>query len=126
MCEKHPGTVVVIDHLGRIGATGSISDEQVRALCALAKYPKVHVKVSAFYALGAKRAPYADLAPMIRQVFETYGPRRLMWGSDAPYQTQAPHTYKASVDFVRSLAFVGKDDMQWLTQRTAERVFFTK
>jgi hypothetical protein len=30
------------------------------------------------------------------------------------------------VDFVRSLAFVGKDDMQWLTQRTAERVFFTK
>lgn len=126
MCEKHRDTTVVIDHLGRIGASGRITDEQVRSLCALAKHPQVHVKVSAFYALGAKRAPYSDLAPMIRQVFETYGPRRLMWGSDAPYQTHTPHTYKASVDFVRSLAFVGKDDMQWLTHRTAERVFFGK
>lgn len=125
MCERHRETLVAIDHLGRVGATGTIVDAELRALCGLAKYPRVHVKVSAFYALGKKQAPYTDLAPMIRQVFETYGPRRLLWGSDAPYQTRAPHNYKASVELIRSgLPFLRDDDKQWLLRRNSERLFF--
>lgn len=126
MCERHPAVTVVIDHLSRIGAAGTVSDADVRVLCGLARFRHVHVKVSAFYALGRKAAPYTDLVPLIRQVFETYGPRRLMWGSDAPYQAQAPHTYKASVDLVREyLTFVSREDRQWLLEGTAERVFFS-
>jgi predicted TIM-barrel fold metal-dependent hydrolase len=103
-----------------------VNDADVRALCALARFPRVHVKVSAFYALGAKRAPYTDLIPMIRQVFETFGPRRLMWGSDAPYQVQPPHDYTSSVNLVRThLRFAGREDRDWLLTRTAERVFFS-
>lgn len=125
MCERHPDTTVAIDHLGRVGATGAIVDAEVRALCGLAKYPRVHVKVSAFYALGRKQPPYTDLAPMIRQVFETYGPRRLLWGSDSPYQTRAPHSYQASVDLIRSgLPFLSADDRQWILRRNTERLFF--
>jgi predicted TIM-barrel fold metal-dependent hydrolase len=124
MCEKHRDVTVVIDHLARIGATGQIADADVRALCGLAKHRRVHVKVSAFYALSRKAAPYTDLEPLIRQVFETYGPRRLMWGSDAPYQAQAPHSYQASVDLVGQLRFLTADDRDWLLRRTAERVFF--
>ncbi|MFN7939448.1 MAG: amidohydrolase family protein [Bryobacteraceae bacterium] len=125
MCERHKETLVAVDHLGRVGATGTIVDAEVRALCGLAKYPRVHVKVSAFYALGKKQAPYTDLGSMIRQVFETYGPRRLLWGSDAPYQTRAPHNYQASVDLIRQgLPFLRDDDKQWLLWRNSERLFF--
>jgi predicted TIM-barrel fold metal-dependent hydrolase len=124
LCQRHRETPVVIDHLGRIGATGRIEDADVRALCGLARFPAVHVKVSAFYALGAKAAPYLDLAPLIRQVLETYGPRRLMWGSDAPYQAQPPHTYRASLDLLARLRFLNSDDRQWLRRRTAEGLFF--
>lgn len=127
LCEKHPQTTVVIDHLGRVGATGVINDADLRALCGLARFPRVHVKVSAFYALGKKTPPYTDLVPMIRQVFETYGPRRLMWASDAPYQAQAPHSYAASVALVRDhLKFTNKEDREWLLGKTAERVFFSR
>lgn len=126
LCEHHPNVTVVIDHLGRIGASGVIDDADVRALCGLARYPKVHVKVSAFYALGKKTAPYLDLVPLIRQVFETFGPRRLMFGSDAPYQTQPPHDYAAAVRLVRDhLRFTSRDDRDWLLARTAEAVFFS-
>ena len=126
LCAAHPETTVVIDHLGRVGASGIVADADVRALCALARFPLVHVKVSAFYALGQKAAPYLDLVPLIRQVFETYGPRRLMFGSDAPYQAQPPHSYAAAVALVRDqLRFTSADDRQWLLARTAERVFFT-
>jgi len=125
MCERHPDTVVAVDHLGRVGATGTIADADLRALCALAKYPRVNVKVSAFYALGRKQAPYLDLGPMIRQVFETYGPRRLLWGSDAPYQTRAPHSYQASVDLIRTgLRFLNDEDRRWMLRGTCERLFF--
>lgn len=125
MCGKHPQTTVVIDHLGRVGATGAIDDAEVRALCGLARFPRVHVKVSAFYALGKKAPPYTDLIPMIRQVFETFGPRRLMWASDAPYQAQPPQSYAASVALVRDqLRFTGREDREWLLGKTAERVFF--
>ncbi len=126
LCEKHPHTTVVIDHLGRIGATGAIQDADIRSLCGLARFPRVHVKVSAFYALGRKTAPYTDLVPMIRQIFETYGPRRLMWGSDSPYQVQPPHDYASSVDLVRQhLPFTSREDREWLLTKTAERVFFS-
>ncbi len=126
LCEKHPRATVVIDHLGRIGAAGPIEDADIRSLCGLARFPRVHVKVSAFYALGRKTAPYTDLVPMIRQIFETYGPRRLMWGSDSPYQVQPPHDYLSSVDLVREhLPFTNREDREWLLTRTAERVFFS-
>lgn len=125
MCERHGETLVALDHFARVGATGTFVDAEVRALCGLAKYPRVHVKVSAFYALGMKRAPYTDLGPMVRQVFETYGPRRLLWGSDAPYQARAPHRYRDSVELIRGgLPFLGVEDKEWILGRTTGRLFF--
>ena len=58
MCRRFPETTVIIDHLGRIGAGngGAIKDAEVQALCALAKHPKLYVKVGAFYAIGQEKA----------------------------------------------------------------------
>jgi len=127
MCAKHPDTPVVIDHLARIGADGTIRDADVRLLCALSKHKNVKVKVSAFYALGRKQAPYTDLAALIRRVFEDYGPRRLMWASDSPFQVLNGHTYAASIALVRDrLPFLSKEDREWILGRTAESVFFKR
>jgi predicted TIM-barrel fold metal-dependent hydrolase len=124
MCERFPDTRVVIDHLARIGIDGAVKGSDVRALAALAAHRNVYVKVSAFYALGSKAAPYADLEPMVRIVFDAYGPKRLMWGSDCPFQVQDGHTYKASVDFIRQLGFLSADDREWLMGKTAAALFF--
>jgi predicted TIM-barrel fold metal-dependent hydrolase len=125
MCDRFPDTPVVIDHLARIGAAGPVRDEDLRALSALARHKNVSIKVSAFYALGKKAAPYTDLVPMIRRVFEDFGPRRLMWASDAPFQVQPPHTYAASLALVQQgLPFLSRDDREWLLRKTAESVFF--
>jgi predicted TIM-barrel fold metal-dependent hydrolase len=125
MCAKHPDTPVVIDHLARIGASGKIVDADVQALTSLASHQRVHVKVSAFYALGAKKEPYHDLAPLIRRVYEAFGARRLMWASDCPFQVQGNHSYRASIDLVREgLPFLKKEDREWILTKTAERVFF--
>jgi predicted TIM-barrel fold metal-dependent hydrolase len=97
----------------------------VRLLCGLAKHKRVHVKASAFYALGKKAAPYRDLAPLIPRVFEDYGPRRIMWASDCPFQVEGGHTYAASVGLVKDgLPFLRKEDKEWLLGKTAEQVFW--
>ncbi len=123
-CKRHPETRVCIDHLGRIGAVGPIPDKEVANLCALAKYPKVRVKVSAFYALGKKRAPHLDLASFIRQVYDAFGPKRLMWGSDCPFQI-LNEPYEDSIALVRDrLDFLSSEDREWILRGTAEAVFF--
>jgi predicted TIM-barrel fold metal-dependent hydrolase len=125
MCKQYPDTPVIIDHLCRIGTSGTIAERDVDALCAMAKHKKVMVKVGAFYALGKKQPPYTDLAPLIQRVVETFGPRRCMWESDSPFQVQDPHTYRDSIDLVRTrLKFLSAEDKDWLLRRTAEEFFF--
>jgi predicted TIM-barrel fold metal-dependent hydrolase len=83
------------------------------------------VKVSAFYALGRKQPPHLELVPMIKRLYETFGPQRLMWASDCPYQLQKGNSYRASISLVRDkLDFVSAEDRQWLLRKTAEKVFF--
>jgi L-fuconolactonase len=124
-CAKYPSTPVVIDHFARVGMSGEIREADVSALCGLAKHAKVRVKISAYYALGKKQPPHDELIPMIRRLFEAFGPDRLMWASDSPYQLTDPNSYGASVALVRDrLDFVSVEDRRRLLRSTAESTFF--
>lgn len=127
MCESFGDTRVVIDHFARIGVDGKIRDSDLKNLCSLARHKNVFVKVSAYYALGRKTPPYADLLPMIKRVFDAFGPQRLMWGSDSPYQIGKGNTYEASIDLIAKGAdFLSDTNRDWVMRRTAEGVFFWK
>ena len=105
--------------------TGTIPTADLDNLCRLAEFQHTHVKTSAFYALGAKKPPYDDLAPMIRRLRDAYGAGRLMWATDCPYQVQRGHTYADSVALIRDrLHFLSPTDRDWMLRRTAEKVFF--
>lgn len=125
MCERYPRTPVVIDHFGRVGIDGIIRERDVAALCRLARHPETSVKVSAFYALGKKQPPYDDLIPMIRRLVEAFGPQRLMWATDCPYQVTS-HRYLDSLELIRDRCdFLSAEDKAWILRKTAERVFFS-
>lgn len=125
MCERHPKTRVVIDHFARIGMKGPVDPAELDQLLALADFEHTHVKVSAFYALGDKKAPHTELAPMIEQLRDRFGARRLMWASDCPFQVEDGHTYEASISLIRDrLDFLSAEDKEWLLRKTAEKVFF--
>ena len=122
MCKQFPDTTVVIDHCARID---SHHKEELNQLCTLAKLPNVYVKISAFYAFGAKKPPYSEQVPKIKRLFESFGPQRLMWASDCPYQLENGNTYSASISLVRDrLDFLLDTDKDWLLRRTAQKIFF--
>ncbi len=125
MCARFPKTRVVIDHFARLGMAGPVAKNQLDALCRLSRHFGVHVKTSAFYALGKKKAPYLDLGPMIHRLRDAYGARRLMWASDCPFQVEEGHNYHESIALIRDrLDFLTPDDKSWMLGRTAEKVFF--
>jgi predicted TIM-barrel fold metal-dependent hydrolase len=125
MCERNPETPVVIDHFARIGVDGQMRDDDIAKLIQLARHKNTCVKVSAFYALGHKMPPHLELVPMIKRLYEAFGPQRLMWASDSPYQLQGGNNYQASISLIRDkVDFISAEDRQWLLAKTAERVFF--
>ena len=122
---EHPDTPVVIDHFARIGADGQFRDEDLKNLCRLARHKHASVKVSAYYALGEKKPPHLELISMIKRLYDAFGPQRLMWASDCPYQIQGANNYKDSISLIRDrIDFLTPDDKQWLLRKTAEKVFF--
>lgn len=126
MATIHPDTPVIIDHFGRIGVDGKITAEQVGSLCNLAKHKNIYVKIGAYYALGAKKPPYLDLVPMIRELLAAYGSKRLMWESDCPFQV-VDHTYRDSISLVTErLDFLTDIQRADILGKTAEKLLFSK
>ena len=124
MCKKHPDAPVIIDHMARIGVSGTIADKDVRALVDLAKHKRVMVKIGAFYALGKKKAPYTDLGDLIQTLVKAFGPQRCMWESDCPFQVVEGHRYADSIGLIGKLKFLTAADRDWLLWKTAEKFFF--
>jgi predicted TIM-barrel fold metal-dependent hydrolase len=124
LCERHPETSVVVDHFARVGI-GGVKAEQLDGLCRLARHGRVHVKTSAFYAVGGP-SPYDGAIPMLRRVIDAFGPHRLMWASDCPYQVQPPHAYEPAIAIVRDkLEGLSDADRAWILRGTAEKLFFS-
>lgn len=126
MCQRFPRTKVVIDHFARLGMAGPVTEHQINALSRLAQHEHAYVKTSAFYALGRKKPPYLDLAPLIQRLHTAFGPDRLMWASDCPFQVDPGHNYHDSIALIRDrIDFLTHEDKAWMLRRTAEKVFFS-
>ncbi|MCA9065257.1 MAG: amidohydrolase family protein [Planctomycetaceae bacterium] len=125
LCRSFPETPVVIDHFARIGMKGDVDEQDLSALCDLSAHPHVRVKISAYYALGAKKPPHHELVPMIRRLCDAFGAGRLMWASDCPYQLGDGNSYAASIRLIRDhIDFVSDAERQQLLRNTARETFF--
>ncbi|KPX04352.1 2-Pyrone-4,6-dicarboxylate lactonase [Pseudomonas amygdali pv. morsprunorum] len=99
------GCKIVIDHFGRPDARLGIDDPAFQALLELGLSGQLWIKVSAIYRLGGtaeQNAAFAHAAlPLLLQSF---GPRRLVWGSDWPHtQHEQEVSYASVVEQFRAL-----------------------
>jgi len=131
MCRRFPATPVILDHLCGVRIRDGVWPEQeIRALCRMARYPGIMLKLGPFQALGDGKAPYLDLLPLIERVVDAFGPERIMWESDSggPVVMQDPHTdFAASIALIREHAdFLSASDKQQILVKTAEDFFFKR
>ena len=119
IAERHPGVTLIIDHLGR---KSELRDDACFAdldvMLALARFPNVSVKSSAAPCYSTEPYPFANLTPYLKRIFDTFGPERLMWGSDF---SRLPCSYQECVDhFLHTLDFMGHEDKRWVMGKTLE------
>lgn len=84
------GCTVVVDHFGRPDAHLGAADAGFRYLQSVAPGGKVWVKLSAAYRSAAHSNGTSDGSALARALLESFGPQRLVWGSDWPH-TQHRH-----------------------------------
>jgi predicted TIM-barrel fold metal-dependent hydrolase len=111
MAERFPGVNVVIDHLAMIDIAAPDS-EGFGPLLKLARFPNVYVRTSLHNPSKSKQTPYRDVWPFLRRVYDTFGPRRLLWANFFEYAIMK--------DIV---PFFAAEDKQWILGRTAHRLY---
>lgn len=113
LLSYHPKLRAVIDH----GAKPNIADAQFKAWAndmeAIAKDSHAFCKLSGLLTEAGTDWTEAHVAPYVAHLFENFGPKRLVWGSDWPVLTLAStydiwHTIASSFipnDQARDLIF---------------------
>jgi L-fuconolactonase len=116
IAERHPNLRLVIDHLGLMRP--NVDHEafaHLSGLLALAKRPNIAVKASAVTDYSSEPYPFPILHGYLRQVFDTFGPKRIFWGSDI---SRVRHPYRQMITlFTEELAWLSDDDKAWIMGR---------
>ncbi|MHB1467701.1 MAG: amidohydrolase family protein [Solirubrobacteraceae bacterium] len=116
--ERHPGLRLIVDHLG-LGVYPGCADPfaGMRALGDLASFEHVRVKVSGLVEVSAEPFPFRDVHEHLAAALETFGARRLIWGSNHPV-VAAKCDYAESLGYLRHCEFLLAEDLRWMLTGT--------
>ena len=121
IAQRHPGLTLIIDHMGRTsGSFGAAAFADLDDLLALARHPNVRVKTTSAPSYSEQPYPFRDIHPYLRRIYDAFGPRRLLWGSDI---TRLRGTYRECLAlFQEGLDFLSADDKEWILGKTLASV----
>jgi predicted TIM-barrel fold metal-dependent hydrolase len=77
LAERFPQVPVVLDHLARAGQG---SAEDFAGVLRLARFPRVHMKLSGVNYSSQQPFPHKDAKPYVKRAFDAFGPQRMIWG----------------------------------------------
>ena len=117
LLDRHPDLDVVIDHM----ADCDPEDADGRALLTdLARYPRVTVKISHTWSISSQAYPWTDTHGLVEEVYQAFGGRRIMWGTDWPVsESKAEYGQTLSVVQDEFSRFIAAEDMEWVLGKTA-------
>lgn len=127
LCLEFPATAVMIDHFGFCKPAQSKDEEEAwRRLLSLARFPQVYVKTSAFFRVSRQSFPYEDTWPLVQQLVDAFGAKRVLWGSDFPFVAAECGYTKACQELPSIMASklrLSSEDWEWVLGRTALQLF---
>jgi L-fuconolactonase len=120
LIQQNPDLTVVIDHMADCPLH---QPDKLQLLLALARYPRVFVKISHLWSLSAEPYPYLDTIPQIKSLVEAFTAARLMWGTDWPISLKQS-SYANIVALYRDhLSFLSAQDRGQILYKTVQRVW---
>jgi len=120
--ERHPALRIVIDHAAKPGIARGELDPWRTRIAALAELPNASCKLSGLLTEAGARWHPDDLRPYVEHLLATFGPQRLLWGSDWPVVGLAAD-YSRWFNLADSLAGLAGDERAALFGGNAVRVY---
>lgn len=118
--KRHGDVDVIVDHMSDCPID---APEKLKLLLDLAKFEKVYVKISHTWSLSKMAYPWRDTFSMVKRVYEAFGARRLMWGTDWPVSLNKA-TYTQTLSVVRDeMDFFSPEEREWVLGKTALKIW---
>ena len=126
LARRHADTMIVIDHLGMRQALEPPVPERpfdaLPELLALAEHDNIAVKISGACTLSHQPFPYDDIWAPLRQIFDTFGIDRCLWGTDWTRATDFL-TYGQGVDAFRQSSTLTESERTLLMGGSLQRIY---
>ncbi|MCS6863295.1 MAG: amidohydrolase [Abditibacteriales bacterium] len=125
LLTRHPRVNVIIDHFGHCHTRdgGPETNVPLQKLLAMARHPRLHVKLSEFPRASSEGYPYRDLHSWTHALLRAFGAQRLMWGTDFPFIIEQCGYTRGLTLLSEETPGIASTDMEWLLGKTAEKVF---
>jgi L-fuconolactonase len=120
--ERHPGLGIVIDHAAKPDIARGVVEPWRVQIAALAELPNVSCKLSGLVTEAGDAWRPGDLRPYVEHLLATFGPQRVLWGSDWPVVNLAAD-YPRWFDLADTLAGLAGDERAGLLGGNAVRVY---
>jgi L-fuconolactonase len=124
LARRFPSVPFLCHHMAGARAGEGTSGAELQEILRSAAVPNIYLKLSGFHYVSQVSwdYPYPDTAPIVRALYEEYGPERLCWGSDYPV-VRFHMTYRQSLEAFRThCAFVPAADQEQILGGTLQRL----
>ena len=114
---RHPDVPIALDHNGGAPRIEDPPYPGMQPVLDLAKYPNVYVKLIPHQ--EKEPFPYKDSHDGFKRIFDAFGPRRLMWGTNFP-GVERQTGYKPALEmFQEHIDWLAGEDREWVLGKTA-------
>ena len=138
LAEAFPKVNISLDHLSVMPSTSGSTDRWGRPrfdneplppptyprVLDMVRFPNVYIKVSGEYAFSKVPWPYEDMRPMVEQIYQAYGPGRMMWCSDSPWILDEPGYQRLVALIDEHLPAISEDEKDQIMGGTALKIWF--
>jgi len=120
LAKRFPSVNIILDHLARPEVQDGPPYRNAAAMYALSDLPNIYLKVTPRIFREVKTGK-ASAETFFPQLVESFGARRLAWGSNFPASNGSLSTILA--DARAGLACLSEDDQSWILGKTAQELY---
>ena len=119
LAERHPDLTLIVDHMSAVdGANPAERFVAIDDMVALARHPRIYIKVSNGPNRSDEAFPFADVQPYYRRVYDSFGPQRMIWAADITQLTK--NTYAECLRFfTEGQPYLSAEDKDWILNGSA-------
>ncbi len=120
LIDRFPNVTVVIDHMADCPVD---HPTELEKLMALVRHPNVFVKISHTWSLSKQEYPWKDSQELVKRLYDSFGPKRLMWATDWPIAKEKA-SYAQRLELIKSgMPFLNDEDKRLLLSETPRKVW---